>query len=214
MKPLFFKIFIAMMIFLSVEMLHAQKTQIHEDGEALRIDGSSSWLSFYHDNLFKGYFQHTGDLMRMVNLRPGDLQFGTNGVMYTSLSPSGDFGIGTLNPNYKLDVVGDRIRLRNSTSATAKALMMRTDGSVVDLTADNADLFIRANGSKVFINPGAANGSDDGVAIGTGSIPGGVILNVGKNMRLNGNGDGLAWTFGMNGLAMVRDGKLTIVDFE
>lgn len=212
MKLLFFKPFILIMVLLSMNNLMAQQTHIHEDGEALRIDGTNSWLSFYHDNLFKGYFQHTGDLMRMVNLRPGNLQFGTNGVMYTSLSPSGDFGIGTLSPNYKLDVVGDRIRLRNSTSATAKTLMMRTDGSAVDLQSENANFLIRSTGGALFLNPGTPNSGDGGIAIGTGSISSGITLNVGKNMRLNGNGDGLAWTFGMNGLAMVRNGKLAIVD--
>ncbi len=212
MKPLFFKPFILIMLLLSMNNLIAQKTHIHENAEAMRIDGTNSWLSFYHNNLFKGYLQHTGDFMRIVNLRPGELQFGANGVLHASLTPSGDFGIGTLNPNYKLDVVGDRIRLRNSTSASAKTLMMRTDGSAIDLQSENANFLIRSTGGSLFLNPGTPSSGDGGIAIGTGSIPGGVILNVGKNMRLNGNGDGLAWTFGMNGLAIIRDGKLNIVD--
>jgi hypothetical protein len=44
----------------------------------------------------------------------------------------------------KLDVVGNRILLRPSTAAGAKEIMLRTDGTDVDLNARNADLFLHS----------------------------------------------------------------------
>lgn len=76
-------------------------------------------------------------------------------------------GINTNTPAYTVDAIGDRIRLRNSTSASARTVALRTDGVAVDLQSDNADLFIRSIGNDVIMNSFASDGN---VGIGT-SLP-------------------------------------------
>jgi hypothetical protein len=84
----------------------------------------------------------------------------------------GNAGIGTTEPQTKLHVVGDRIRVENQ----GKLLDMRADGDGVDLSASNAPLFLnstsgsvyihsrsRAEDNKVLINPFAGEGGNVGI---------------------------------------------------
>jgi hypothetical protein len=67
---------------------------------------------------------------------------------------SGKVGIGLGNaglPSYKLHVVGDRIRLAHNSSTTAKTIDMRTDGVAVDITANNANLFLGSSTGNTII---------------------------------------------------------------
>ncbi|HOO78686.1 MAG TPA: VCBS repeat-containing protein [bacterium] len=60
---------------------------------------------------------------------------------------AGNIGIGVGNPAYKIDVVGDRIRLRWSTQSTAETINVRTDGAagIAEIDTDNADLWLKSN---------------------------------------------------------------------
>ncbi len=75
-------------------------------------------------------------------------------------------GINTSVPAYTVDAVGTEIRLRSDTSATAKTIALRTDGTATDIQADNVPLYIRtdmgATDYGIYLLPGAAN-----VGIGT-----------------------------------------------
>ncbi len=80
---------------------------------------------------------------------------------------SGKVGIGLGNtgvPAYKLHVVGDRIRLGNNTTATAKTIDLRTDGTAVDIMANNANLFLGSSTGNTIIQ-----GFGRKVGIGTGA---------------------------------------------
>jgi hypothetical protein len=55
-----------------------------------------------------------------------------------------------------LDVVGDRIRLRNSTASDARNIILRADGAAVDLQAINASLFLQSS-SNIVMHPFSSN---------------------------------------------------------
>lgn len=89
---------------------------------------------------------------------------------------SGKVGIGLGNtgtPAYKLHVVGDRIRLGNNTTATAKTIDLRTDGTQLDIMANNGNLFLSSSTGNTIIQ-----GSGRKVGIGT-SAPGAELHVVG-----------------------------------
>lgn len=80
---------------------------------------------------------------------------------------SGKIGIGLGNagtPAYKLHVVGDRIRLGNNSTATAKTIDLRTDGTQLDIVANNGHLFLGSATGNTIIQ-----GSGRRVGIGTGT---------------------------------------------
>lgn len=86
----------------------------------------------------------------------------------------GNVGIGTTAPQYKLDVRGNRIQLRED--RTNHWIAMRTDGSAVDLGFGNTNLFVTPEnvGEKIFLDPFKRSG----VTIGTQNLPAGYRLAV------------------------------------
>lgn len=94
----------------------------------------------------------------------GDTTFGNE---HLRIRANGNTGIGTANPQTKLNVVGGRIRLGDDN----KRIDLRTDGSAVDLHSETHDLYIRTIGDpahpgqrNVLINPSTQEGN---VGIGT-----------------------------------------------
>jgi hypothetical protein len=73
----------------------------------------------------------------------GDLQFAGGGMFFDRANVR--LGIGLATPAHKLDIVGDRLRVRSSTAAAAKTIMLETDGAATDLEVQNSDLWIRAD---------------------------------------------------------------------
>ncbi|HNG90190.1 MAG TPA: tail fiber domain-containing protein, partial [Saprospiraceae bacterium] len=76
----------------------------------------------------------------------------------------GSVGVGLSDPEYKMHVVGDRIRLGNNNTPQAKTIDMRTDGAQVDIMASNAHLFLGSNTGNTIIQ-----GFGRRVGIGTGT---------------------------------------------
>lgn len=70
---------------------------------------------------------------------------------------SGDVGIGRRDPETRLNVVGARIRLQETTAPTAKRIELRTDGNGVGLESSTDNVTVRSSGAagknRVLINP-------------------------------------------------------------
>lgn len=91
------------------------RSQINANLEALRLNGSTNWLSFYNGNTYKGYLYHNNTQMYLSNVIPnGNLYLGTNDDVKMTILASGSVGIGTINPdpNFQMDIA-NRIRLRS-----------------------------------------------------------------------------------------------------
>lgn len=69
---------------------------------------------------------------------------------------TGAVGIGSNNiiPDYKLQVVGNRIRVSNSTAAGATNLDLRTDGAALDVNATKGGLYIHGTNTYFQTNNG------------------------------------------------------------
>lgn len=107
---------------------------------------------------------------------------------------SGNVGINTKDPLYKLDVNGDRIRLKEE--STGDWIALRTDHTVNKLEFDGTDLWIESptNGNNILFNPYTSGN----VAIGTIAATSKLTVNgniSGSGYSLTG-GTGYQWNIG------------------
>lgn len=153
-------IYSSLLVLFATLSMNAQNGRFIDGGEILRLEstGTNGWMSFYHGTDYKGYLWAFNDRMELT-ATDGPLYFGTSFSTRAVIDAAGNFGVGTTAPAYKTDVVGDRIRLRNSTAGTARTIMLRTDGAAVDLQAENSDLFLRAVNNDININPFVNDGN-------------------------------------------------------
>ncbi len=98
-----------------------------------------------------------------------------NAVIFHNSVNAIKVGIGTTDPEYKLDVRGNRIRLKED--ATGQWIAVRTDGNDLDLQFEGGDLFIGSTtaGEHILLNPV----TNSNVGIGTTD----------PNYKLDVNGD-------------------------
>jgi len=86
------------------------RTNIVKDGEALRLDGSNNWLSFYDGSSYNGYLNHNGTGFTLMNRQTGGLAFGTDNMIRMTIKDEGHVGIGTSNTgNAQLKILHDNV---------------------------------------------------------------------------------------------------------
>ena len=126
------------------------KLHIHNNGEALRLQGSSTgsettdehtYMSFYPVNNtdrygYIGYTTSGTEDLSIWNQRNGNLKFSTNNTEIMRISNSGNVGIGTNNPTEKLEVNG-------------KILADNVISSEINLSDDNKIIANRINFTNV-----------------------------------------------------------------
>ncbi len=114
----------------------------------------------------------------------GDLGLSNNGI-YIDRSLR-NVGIGIATPEFRLDVVGNGIRLRESSSSTAHELLMSLFYDNYNLIrSENEKLYLRADPYDIHINPFGGN-----VAIGTSSEP---TEKLSVNGNIKGYFSGIFW---------------------
>lgn len=77
---------------------------ITNNSEAIRLEGSGPYLTFYDGTTYNGYLWYTSGRLYLINQQSGDIRFGTNGISRVTIDESGDVGMGTLSPESPLHV--------------------------------------------------------------------------------------------------------------
>ena len=187
---------------------------IKKDNEALRIEGTSAYLSFYNaaGTVPKSFMQSSGDnlfLGTSTGNTAGITQLYSNANPLMTLLPTGNVGIGTVAPDEKLTVQ----TLNNSYGILHKGeggniLATRMGGTSAGIgTFSNTNMRIFSNSnSAVFIN--ASNGY---VGLG-GDFPLNK-LQVGTmgNAGLNYIGNDLAIGDGTNAMRILQSNNATVI---
>ncbi|MCP4708921.1 MAG: tail fiber domain-containing protein [Planctomycetes bacterium] len=114
-----------------------------------------------NNNVFLGYkagYSQTGDNKLYIANGEND----SNVLIYGDFA-TGRLGLGTINPEYKLDVRGNRIQLKDD--ASGDWLAMRVDGGALDLQFEGGNLYVQGvnDGEHILLNPNR----DSNVGIGT-----------------------------------------------
>jgi hypothetical protein len=131
--------------------------KLHVLGDRIRLEENGRILDLRADGAAVDVQSATSKLY-LHSSGPG----GKNQVILNPFSGEGGVGIGTQGPEYKLHVVGDRIRLGNA--GGTKQLDLRIDGSAADLWTNTHPLYIRSGTNPITLNPG---GGEGGVGVGT-----------------------------------------------
>jgi hypothetical protein len=122
------------------------------------------------------------DFLGTTNAQP--LAIRTNGRERVTVSPTGNVGVGTTDPQVRLHVAGNRVRVESG----PRRLDLRADGGAVDIQSDTHNLFLHSSGpsnrNHVIINP---FGNEGNVGIGTQG-PATKLHVVGNRVRLEAGG--------------------------
>lgn len=142
------------------------RTQLHVYGRiSTGLDfRSAGSITFYPPDGFAWFHidngpndRRTGRLRISAGPNPGSNEM-------VSVLQSGNVGIGRPDPDVKLHVTGNRVRLESE----SRKLDLRADGGAVDVQSDTSDLYLHSAGpgghNRVIINP---FGNEGNVGIGT-----------------------------------------------
>jgi hypothetical protein len=128
---------------------------VHDDSSFVRMRLSNSTTGIL--GTFGAEISMLDDIMRVVNKENDKLHLGTANSFDMTIDSIGNVGIGTTNPDYKIDVKGDGLnnRIQLTEEATGDTIAMRTDGTVLDFTFGGNTLAIQGSseGEDIVLNP-------------------------------------------------------------
>jgi Chaperone of endosialidase len=185
---------------------------IKKDNEALRIEGTSSYLSFYNTagTVPKVFMQNTGDNLYLgtsTGNSAGITQFYSNNSPLMTLAASGNVGIGTAAPISKLDVkTPNNTNGISHTGDGGNILATRMGGTSAGIgTFSNTNMRIFANSnSAMFINA-ANNYVGVGVDFPTNKLQVGSVGNTGYS------DNDFAFGNGINALRMYQTSTVSLL---
>ena len=122
--------------------------------EQIRLEGSSSWISWYDGGTYKGFLYHTGNRMIMSNNLAGNMEFNNNSATRMTIDAAGEVGIGTTSPESQLHVAtGADASLAND------GYLMTGSKTGLNIIQDNNEIMARNAGaaSDLFLQNDAGN---------------------------------------------------------
>ena len=135
------------------------QVKFHVVGNRVRLESGGRQLDLRSDGSHVDVETRTSDLY-LHSLGPR----GRNNVIINPFGQSGNVAVGLTNPQVKLHIVGNRVRLESG----GRQLDLRSDGSHVDVETRTSDLYLHSLGPRgrnnVIINPFGPSGN---VGIGT-----------------------------------------------
>jgi hypothetical protein len=128
-------------------------SELTRSGEALRLSGSGSWLSFYQDTAFNGYLQHDSVDLHLANITStGSLTLRTNNLTRMTIKSDGKIGIGTIAPLDELHVVGNA-RVSHDLILNGYSYFGGDDDGVIKSNPDliSSDIVLASNDALVIV---------------------------------------------------------------
>ena len=113
-------------------------------------DGNGVLFSRAASTLGDNFGNHTATQNILTN---GNWLSGDGGNEGLFVDASGNAGVGTSTPEYKFDVRGNRIRLKED--ATGEWIALRTDGNAIDLQYEGGNCYFQSttDGEHILLNP-------------------------------------------------------------
>lgn len=175
-------------------------TPVQQNGKTLQVDGAAGPADFRLTNNATGAGYNNGGLYSLIgvdnylwNLEAGFLSFGTSNAERMRIDSSGNVGIGTTGPGYRLDVaaadttagIGYAARLRSNATATAAGLQFTnsavttengviycSDAGLITVQGSSAMAF-RTNGNEQFriLSTGGITSASLADAVGYKGLP-------------------------------------------
>ena len=141
---------------------------VPKSGEAIRLSGSSSYVTFFNGGTYNGYLWHSNTNMYMMNRHAtGNLYLGAGNSTKVTIEPNGEVGIGTTSPLADLHINasggGNMLRMSSTSgngyagfySGTTLEGWIENYNDDLNVTSATGDLRLRAysSGSDVRIEP-------------------------------------------------------------
>jgi len=179
----------------------AAPLHIKSNGEVLRLDGGSPYLSFYNSGTYKGFLWYDGTKMVLGTSTNEPILISPNNVTGAYFTTNGRLGVGTASPSEKLDVNGNINANGN----------INTNGDInlngllkINNSSGTAGQVLTSNGTSdpIWANSAYSNTTRFGLSLAAYSTP---SLTV-NQIYYNQNPTDITTTFGTSNISINKSG--------